>query len=130
MLNGSNVIANVGVGTPYTMNNFTMSVGNVANQRTVSNAEMRILNVNGFSDRVDSNEKIQVHTAAQSGISEIAIPVSNSLGSTYSDDGKRSAAFLAATTDTPAFNGATNFYTSSVYSESSDPGVEGHKKQL
>ncbi len=125
MLNGSNVIANVGVGTPYTMNNFTMSVGNVANQRTVSNAEMRILNVNGFSDRVDSNEKIQVHTAAQSGISEIAIPVSNSLGSTYSDDGKRSAAFLAATTDTPAFNGATNFYTSSVYSESSDPGVEG-----
>ena len=126
MLNGSNVIANVGTGgTPYTMNNFTVNVAGATNQISIANLQMRILNVNGFSDWVDSTEKLQVHTAAQTGINETAIPVSDSLGATYTDDGKRSAAFLSETTSTPAFNGATNFYTSNVFTEASDPGVEG-----
>ena len=126
MLNGSNVIANVGTGgTPYTMNNITVNVAGATDQISIANLQVRSANVNGFSDYVDSNEKIQVHTAAQTGINETAIPVSDSLGATYTDDGKRSAAFLSETTSTPAFNGATNFYTSNVFTEASDPGVEG-----
>ena len=72
---------------------------------------------------------MQVHTAAQSGISEIAIAVSDSLGSGFTDDGIRIFDFNAATTNTPTFNGSTNFYTNSPYSEASDPGVAGPKRQ-
>ena len=33
--------------------------------------------------------------------------------------------FNAATTNTPAYTGSTNFYTNNVYTEASDPGVAG-----
>ena len=36
--------------------------------------------------------------------------------------------FSGDTTDTPSFTGSTNFYTNSLYSESSDPGVSGTKE--
>ena len=47
---------------------------------------------------------------------------------TYTDNAVRIFNFNAATTDTPSYNGATNFYTSNPYSESSDPGVAGTKE--
>ena len=36
--------------------------------------------------------------------------------------------FSGDTTDTPSFNGSTNFYTNSLYSEGADPGVSGTKE--
>ena len=47
---------------------------------------------------------------------------------TYTDNGVRSTAFLANTTNTPVYTNTTNFYTTNNYSESSDPGVAGTKE--
>jgi len=71
---------------------------------------------------------INVHTASQSGINELVIAVSDSLGAGFDDDGVRIFDFSADTTNTPTFTGATNFYTATPYTESSDPGVSGTKE--
>ncbi|MEK9894285.1 MAG: hypothetical protein VW454_04935, partial [Pelagibacteraceae bacterium] len=87
-------------------------------------------NVHGVGNsNGDVPTNIQVHTAAQSGISEIAVAVADGLGNgTFTDDGVRIFDFSAATTNTPSYNGQTNFYTNSPYTESSDPGVAGTKE--
>jgi hypothetical protein len=127
MLDSGTPKVNTGTSSAYAIGDLTIPITS-SSVRTVDTAHIRARNVNGISSYSNLTGNIQVHTAAQSGISEIAIAVSDSLGSTYDDDGIRSAAFLSDTTDTPSFNGATNFYTSSVYSESADPGVEGTKE--
>jgi len=71
---------------------------------------------------------IQVHTAAQSGISETSIDVSSSLGSGFNDAGVRIFDFSSETTNNPSFNSSTNFYTNNPYTESSDLGVAGTKE--
>ena len=99
-----------------------------SNVRTVENIRHRTNNIYGASSYQTPSEIIQVHTADQSGISEKAIAVSGSLGSTFNDDAVRIFDFSSATTDNPTIPAATNFYTNSVYSESSDPGVVGTKE--
>jgi len=128
MLSGGIPTVNVGTSSAYAIGDLTIPITS-SSVRTVDTAHIRARNVNGISGYSNLTGNIQVHTAAQSGISEIALAVSDSLGNgTYTDDGIRSAAFLADTTDTPSYNGATNFYTSSLYSEASDPGVSGTKE--
>lgn len=128
MLSGGIPIADTGVGSAYAIGNLTVSVTS-SSVRTVETLGLLAYNVNGTSSTVQTANKVQVHTASQSGISEIAIAVSDSLGNgTYLDDGVRIFDFNAATTNTPTFNGATNFYTNNPYTESSDPGVEGTKE--
>ena len=118
-------VVNVGTSSPYAIGNLTVDITS-SSVRTVEAPQIRARNVNGISSYSAISTKVAVHTAAQSGISEIAIAVSDSLGNgVYTDDGVRVFDFNAATTDTPAINGATNYYTNSLYSESSDPGVEG-----
>ena len=106
-----------------------------SNTRTVGSIKFRTKNVDhqgtyqkpGWytSGTPHPTEKIQVHTAAQSGINETAIAVSDALGSTYDDDAVRIFDFSSSTTATPAMNTSTNYYTNSVFGEASDPGVEG-----
>ena len=125
MLSSGIPIANTGTSSAYAIGDLTIPITS-SSVRTVDTAHIRARNVNGISGYSNITGNIQVHTAAQSGISEIAIAISDSLGNgTYTDDGIRSSAFLAGTTDTPSYNGATNFYTTSVYSEANDPGVSG-----
>lgn len=120
--------ANTGNGTPYAFGDLTVNV-NAANARTIEQLRYRVRNVNGSSSYVTMSEAVQLHSAAQSGISEIAIAVADALGNgTYIDDGKRIFDFAAETISTPAFNSATNFYTNNVYTESADPGVTGTKE--
>ena len=127
MLSGGIPKANTGTSTAYAIGNLTVDI-TTSSVRTVESPQIRARNVNGVSSYSNFSEKVQVHTAAQSGISEIAIAVSDSLGATYDDDGVRVFDFNAATTDTPAISGVTNYYTNSPYTESSDPGVEGTKE--
>jgi len=128
MLTGGIPNANVGVASSYTLGNLTVPITS-STVRTVDRVQVRARNCNGTSSYVENATNIQVHKSAQSGISEIAIAVSDSLGNgTYTDDGLRVTDFLADTTDTPSYSGATNFYTNAPYSESSDPGVEGTKE--
>ena len=119
--------ADTGNGVPYTLGDLTVNITG-SNVRTVENIRHRANNIYGASSYQTPSENIQVHTANQSGISEIAIDVSNSLGSTYTDDAVRIFNFSASTTDNPTIPAATNFYTNNLYTESADPGVAGTKE--
>ena len=128
MLDGSVPLANTGIGTPYAIGDLTVPITS-SNVRTISRMKVRSRNVNGTSSYTsDIPTTIQVHKSSQSGISEIAIAVSDSLGSTYDDDGIRIFDFSSDTTDNPSYTSSTNFYTNSPYTESSDPGVQGTKE--
>ena len=117
-------VANIGTSSAYTIKDLTVDITS-SNVRTVETPQIRARNVNGVSSYTQLSTKVQVHKSAQSGISEIAIAVSDSLGSTYDDDGVRIFDFSSDTTDTPSYTGSTNFYTNSLYTESADPGVSG-----
>lgn len=128
MLSGSIPKANTGIGTPYSIGSLTVPITG-STSRTISRMKVRARNVNGTSSySSDLPTIIQVHKTSQSGISEVAIAVSDSLGSTYDDDGVRIFDFSSETTNNPSFTSSTNFYTNSVYTEASDPGVQGTKE--
>jgi hypothetical protein len=112
MLTGSNVNANVGIASNYTMGNLNVLINGAVN--AVANVGANIFNVIGTSTTVQLPTKIQVNAAANTGISEGNIAVSATLGSVYTDNGLRITGFGSAA-NTPAFNGATNYYTSNVW---------------
>jgi hypothetical protein len=121
-------LANTGVGSPYTFGSLSIPL-TTSNTRTVQDLRIRAKNATGTGSYTSTSTKVQVHTAAQSGISEIAIAVADALGNgVYTDDAVRIFDFSVATTDTPSFTGSTNFYTNSPYTEASDPGVAGTKE--
>jgi hypothetical protein len=73
-------------------------------------------NVNGAgSMSSEVSEKIQVYTATPTGLDSEEIAVSDSLGATHDDDGKRVTGF-GASADNPTFSSSTNFYTDNVWS--------------
>jgi len=128
MLSGGIPLADIGVASDYTLGNLAVNITS-SSVRTVDRVKVRARNCNGVGSYVENATNINVHTASQSGISEIAIAVSDSLGNgDYTNDGVRIFDFNADTTDTPSYTSSTNFYTNSPYTESSDPGVEGTKE--
>mgnify|MGYP003320870624 FL=1 len=123
MLSGSIPVVNTGTSSAYAIGDLTVPITS-SSVRTVSRVMVRAKNVNGTSSYTsDIATNVQVHTASQSGISEVGIAVADALGATFDDDGVRVFNFASATTDTPSFNGSTNFYTNNLYTESSDPGI-------
>ena len=127
MLSGGIPVTDTGVSGAYTLGNLTIPV-TASSVRTIDRVQVRARNCNGVGSYSENTTNVQVHKSAQSGISEIAIAVSDSLGAGFDDDGVRVFDFSAATADNPSYNGATNFYTNSLYTEASDPGVEGTKE--
>ena len=125
MLSGGIPLADTGVASDYTLGNLAVNITS-SSVRTVDRVKVRARNCNGVGSYVENATNINVHTASQSGISEIAIAVSDSLGNgDYTNDGVRIFDFNADTTNTPTYTSSTNFYTNSPYTESSDPGVSG-----
>jgi hypothetical protein len=118
-------IANTGKTSPYTLAALTSTVA--TGVRTVQQIGIRANNVFGTGATVENTTKLAVHSVAQSGISELSITVSGITG-THTDNGIRSAALLSATANTPAYTNTTNFFTTTTYSEASDPGVAGTKE--
>ena len=127
MLTGGIPNADTGVASAYTLGALTVPITS-SSVRTIDRVKVRARNCNGVSSYVENTTNIQVHKSSQSGINELVIAVSDSLGATYDDDGVRIFDFNAATTDTPSYTGSTNFYTNDPYTESSDPGVSGTKE--
>jgi len=127
MLSGGIPNVDVGVASAYTLGVLTVPITS-SSVRTIDRVRVRARNCNGVGSYVENTTNIQVHTATQSGINEQLIVVNDSLGSGFDDDGLRVFDFSAATTDTPSFNGSTNFYTATPYAESADPGVAGTKE--
>jgi len=119
--------ANTGNGTPYTLGDLNVSITS-SSVRTIERIGVITNNVNGSGSMSQNTTAIQVHTAAQSGISETSIDVSSSLGSGFNDAGVRIFDFSSETTNNPSFNSSTNFYTNNPYTESSDLGVAGTKE--
>ena len=71
---------------------------------------------------------INVFSRAQTyyNISEISISTDTSLGNgAFTDNGVRVFDFAGSTDDTPAINGAINYFSNNPYTEASDPGVSG-----
>ena len=115
-----------GNGVAYSIGNLTIPITSNS-VRTVEDLRIRTLNVNGTGSYTNiTATKVQVHTASQSGVNEINTSVN--VGGTYSDGGVRIFDFNGATINTPSYNGSTNFYTNSPYTESTDPGVVGTKE--
>lgn len=112
MLTGSNVKANTGVSSNYTMGNLNVLINGAVN--AVANVTSTIFNVVGTSATVQLPTKIQVNATANTGISEGNIAVSATLGSVYTDNALRITGFGTAA-NTPAFNGSTNYYTGNVW---------------
>jgi len=118
-------IAGTGNVSPYSAGNLTVAI-NQASVRSVANLRIVVTNVNGTSAYAETGVNVQVHTASQSGISEIAISANTSANT---NPAVRSTYFLANTTHTPAYVSSTNFMTApNVYTEASDPGVAGTKE--
>jgi hypothetical protein len=119
-------IAGTGNVSAYSAGNLTVVI-NQASVRSVANLRIVVTNVNGtsaYAEVVGAN--LQVHTASQSGISEIAISANTSANT---NPAVRSTYFLANTIHTPAYARLTNFMTApNVYTEASDPGVAGTKE--
>jgi PKD repeat protein len=113
MLTGSNVKANIGISSNYTMGNLNVLINGAVN--AVANVTANIFNVIGTSATVQLPTKVQVNASANTGISEGNIAVSATLGSVYTDNGLRITGFGSAA-NTPAFNGATNNYTANIWS--------------
>jgi hypothetical protein len=128
MLAGGIPTVDIGTSVAYSIGNLAVDITS-SSVRTIESAKIRARNVNGIGSYTAIPTKVAVHTAPQSGISEIAIAVADALGnSTYTDDGIRIFDLSAATTDTPSYTSSTNFYTNSPYTEASDPGVVGTKE--
>ena len=109
MLSGSTLLANVGVGGAYALGNISIDITNDT-INSVETIKFRAQNMNGYSSFTsDHTTKIQVWKATPS-FDETAIPVADSLGAGFDDDGKRITGF-SGTGDTPTIAGSTNFYT-------------------
>lgn len=107
--------ANTGNGTPYALGDIDINITS-ANVISIEDLTFTINNVTNSAGSDTTSTLVQVHTSNPTGLVETAIPVSDSLGNgTHTDDGVRVADFTADTTDTPSFNGATNFYTNNPF---------------
>ena len=113
-LSGGIPIAQTGVASDYTMGTITVNVNGSA--RAVGYLDAQMFNVNGSSSVVNITDKlIQIYSASLSGFDEQNIPVADALGSVYDDDGLRITG-LGSAADNPAFNSATDYYTSNAWS--------------
>jgi len=130
MLDGGIPKVNTGTSSAYAIGSLTVPITS-SSVRTISRVKVRARNVNGVSSySSDIATNVQVHTAAQSGISEIAIAVDDALGAGFDDDGVRIYDFKDETTDTPSYTGSTNFYTNQPYTEALTSSTVGTKEAI
>jgi PKD repeat protein len=105
--------ATTGVGSAYTLGTINILINGSA--RAVGYIDAQMINVNGSSSVVNlTNKYIQVYSASLTGFDEENIPVSDSLGTNFDDDGKRVTGF-GSFADTPSFAGGTNYYTANAF---------------
>ena len=79
-MSGGTPVANTGVGGAYTFGTLAVPLTS-SSMRSVQTLKIRGKNPAGTGSYAENATKVQVHTASQSGISEIAIAVADALGS-------------------------------------------------
>jgi len=109
-------IPNVNTGktsaTPYTLGNFSVSINGTT--AVTQKLNVRLQNVNGNSSFLEIPNPVNLYNTTYTGFNELSIPVSLTLGSAYTDNGKR-IYIAGATGATPAFNSATNYYVNNPF---------------
>jgi len=116
MLNGSTPLANVGVGSAYTLGNVSIPI-TTSNVKSVETIKFAAQNMNGISSYTsDHPTKIQVwkQSISANSIDEETIHVDNDLGFFYNDDAKRITEFSGAA-DTPAFSSTTDYFSNHAW---------------
>ena len=114
-MNSNQPIANTGVGANVACETFQVNVS--GGGRCVEGMAMSGKNVNGTGSTLQySNTQIQAQNGNSSGVNETLIVVSDSLGATYNDDGKRIVTGFSGAT--PSFNSSTNYYTGAAWTGS------------
>ena len=114
MLSGGVPLANVGIGGAYALGNISIDITN-SSVKSVETLKFRAQNMNGYSSFTsDHATKVQVWKSSVT-FDETAIPVADSLGATFDDDGKRVTGF-GSSADTPVFDNSVNNYTANVWS--------------
>lgn len=116
--------ANTGFPAQYSLGNIDINI-NSSNVKCVERITTQMFNVNGAGNTLENSTRVQVYSATQAPINEIAISVDNNLGDGYDDDGIRIFDLSSLNINTPSYSNTVNFYTNNVYSESADPGVSG-----
>lgn len=128
MLDNGIPLVNVGLTSSYPIANLTIPV-NSAGVTAAANLSYQARNVNGASTTLNNGITIQVYGALPSGINEQGIAVSAAIGNgVYTDAGLRTFALSSETTTTPSFSSSINYYTTNIYTSTSDPGVRGTKE--
>ena len=106
--------ANTGAnsGAAYTLGDITVNVngGGIG----IEQIKARMFSVNGQGSYSELSGKYVQAWNGTTGINESAIAVSDSLGATHDDDGKRITGF-SGNADTPAFDSSVNNYTANVW---------------
>jgi hypothetical protein len=108
MLTGSNVKANIGISTNYSMGNLNVLLNGAVNG--VSTLAANIFNVVGTSTTIQLPTKIQMYAGANSGFNEQSIPAN-----VASNTQPAIRVVLSSAGNTPAFSGATNYYVSNAW---------------
>ena len=108
MLTGSNVKANIGISTNYSMGNMNVLLNGAVNG--VSTLAANIFNVVGTSTTIQLPTKIQMYAGANSGFNEANIPAN-----VASNTQPAIRVVLSTAGNTPAFSGSINYYTSNAW---------------
>lgn len=106
MLVGGIPKANTGVTSAYTLGNITVNINGSA--RAVGSLAVNAQNINGSGSASNFTTKVQIYSLDILGFNELLIPVSDSLGSGFTDDGVRVSLGLSG--DTPNFT-VSDFYS-------------------
>ena len=109
MLTGSNVKANIGISTNYSMGNFNVLLNGAVNG--VATLAANIFNVVGTSTTIQLPTKIQMYAGANSGFNEQSITAN-----VASNTQPAIRVVMSTTGNTPAFSGSINYYTSNAWS--------------
>ena len=109
MLTGSNVKANIGISTNYSMGNLNVLLNGAVNG--VSTLAANIFNVVGTSTTIQLPTKIQMYAGANSGFNE-----ANITANVASNTQPAIRVVLSSAGNTPAFSGSINYYTSNAWS--------------
>ena len=98
--------------TPYSLGNVVFNVDSAI--ATTGTVKLQLSNVNGASAFVEMPKNINVYNTAVVGFDETSIPVSLTLGSNFTDNGKR--VFISgANGATPDYDVYTDYFTSSPF---------------
>ena len=108
MLTGSNVKANIGISTNYSMGNLNVLLNGAVNG--VSTLAANIFNVVGTSTTIQLPTKIQMYAGANSGFNE-----ANITANVASNTQPAIRIVMSTAGNTPVFSSNTNYYTSNVW---------------